>query len=80
MLLCNRAPAESGAEALVKQTKSSSLQKKTNPPLSGPSYSQLTLATLQGLQKMHIFLNQVHPRTTHPSFPDPKILCQNKQA
>lgn len=55
-----------------------------NPPwpaaLSGPRYKQFPLDALQGLQKMHIFLKQILPLATHPSLPDPKISCQNKQA
>lgn len=62
------------AEVLVKQ------QKTTPAALSSPSYKQLLLDALQGLQKMHIFLKRILPLATHPSLPDPKISCQNKQA
>lgn len=60
------------------------LVKQQNPlcvVLSGPGYEQLPMDALQGLQKMHIFLKQILPSTTHPSLAEeiPKISCQNKQ-
>ena len=68
---------ESVAEVLFKQ------QKTHSPPPCGslwPRYKQLLLDALQGLKKMHIFLKRILPLATHPSLPDPKISCQNKQA